>query len=460
MNNKNVQSFGGDSARLFPVSSPSERIQTSVFLSVLVAVPELAKQLLEAIGVRTGSRSSVETFTEGGFKGKSPIKDKPDGLIVVTKKKNVVWRALLEVKTGNTKLDAEQIERYLQIAKTQNLNAVITISNQLVARPNQNPVVIQKKNSQSVGLFHWSWKFIQTEAKLLANREVLAKRSCEAFILSEYIWFLNNKVGISGIDSMPRQSWKKLIQAAGKGVMRKDSQEIQEVVTTWYSEVRDLQLQLCQSLNLPPDKVKIKMSNLHISDPKKRLESGCRQLVENNKLEAEFKIDNAASDLKVIVDIATKKIIVSMELDAPGDGPTGYSRVKWLLKQFEKIKNKGIRTDKLFVLIYFKNRQKCEQRELKKLMSHTIDIKDFNKLPLPRMFEIYSESSYNDQIKFSNPKEFIKILEISVHRFYNNIGCNLSKWTPPAPKPNELLVEELFNSTDEVDTKSNATVEN
>ena len=226
-----------------------------------------------------------------------------------------------------------------------------------------------------------------------------------------------------------------------------------DVVSTWYSEVRDLQLQLCQSLSLPPDKVKTTV----IIDPKKRLESGCRLLVEKNKLEAKFNIDNAASDLKVIVDIATKEIIVSMELDAPGDGPTGYSRVKWLLKQFEKIENKGIRTNKLSVLIYFKNRQKCEQHELKKLMSHTTDIKDFNKLPLPRMFEIYSV--YNDQKKFSNPKELIRMLEIFVHGFYNNIGCNLSKWIPQAPKPSELLVEELFTSTDEVDSKSNATVE-
>ena len=432
MNNKDEQSFNANPARLFPMTSPNEQSQTSVLLAVLEAVPELAKQLLEAIGQKTGKRPSIKTFTEVRFKGRSATTDQPDGLIVVAKSKNNEWRALLEVKIKNTPLDARQIERYLQTAKTEKFDALITVSNQLVARPDHNPVEVQKKYLRSVELFHWSWKFIQTEAKLLQNREVFDKRSCEAYILEQFIDFLNNKsVGLSGIDSMPRQSWRKLINTAmGQGVIRKDSQEVHDVVSTWYSEVRDLQLQLCQSLHLPPDKVKVKMSNVHISDPKERLYYGCGQLVENNKLEAEFKIDNAASDLKVIVNIATKAIVISMVLDAPRDKTTGYSRVMWLLKQFKK---EDIRTDKLSVIIYFKNRPQGEEYPLKKLMSQTTDLRDFNKLPLPREFEIFFV--YNDQKKFSNPKEFIRMLEISVHGFYNDVGRHLKKWTPPAPAP-------------------------
>ena len=450
MTDKDEYPFNGNPAKLFPMTSPNEQCQTSVLLAVLVAVPELAKQLLETIGQKTGKQPSIKTFTEIRFKKRELKKDQPDGLIVVTKRKNSEWRALLEVKTKIKKLDAGQIERYLQTAKTEKMDALITISNQLVARPDHNPVEVRKKHG--LKLFHWSWKFIQTEAKLLQNREVFDKRSCEAYILDEFIKFLNNKsVGISGIDGMPKQSWKKLLDTAvGQGVIRKDSPEVHDVVSTWYSEVRDLQLQLCQNLRLPTDKVNIKMSKKHISDPKERLKYGCQHLLNTNELEAEFKIDNAASGLKVIVNINKKAIIVSMVLDAPRDKTTGYSRVRWLLKQFEKMEQsnkKGtsvIRIDKLSVVIYFENRPQGKLYELKKLIGQT-DIKDFNKSPLPRKFEIFYV--YNDQGKFSNSKEFIVMLEKSVHGFYNGVGCHLSKWTQPAPKPSELLVEDKSSAT-------------
>ena len=431
MTDKNDYPFNGEEARLFPVASPTrkEQRQTSVLLAVLVAIPELAKQLLEAIGEKTGSRSSIKTFTEVGFKGKNATKDKPDGLIVVAKSKSNIWRALLEVKIGDSELDAGQIERYIQIARTQKLDAVITVSNQLVARPDNNPVKVKKRSSK-VDLFHWSWKFIQTEAILLQIRDVFDKRPCEAYILEEFIRFLDDKsVGISGIVGMPRQSWSKLIKTAtDRGVIRKDSPELQDVVSTWYSEVRDLQLQLCQSLSLPPDKVKVAMASVHISDPKKRLEYGCRHLVDTNELEAEFKIDNVASDLKVVVNIARKIIFISMSLDAPDDKKTGSGRVNWLLRQFKNVEG---HTGNLSVRIHFGNKSQ-EDYSLKKLINDNHSI-DFNDLPLPKKFDIISV--YSDQRKFSNNKEFIKVLEKSVHGFYDNIGRHLKNWTPPAPAP-------------------------
>lgn len=157
MINKNENLFNENPARLFPVvsSTRKEQWQTSVLLAVLVAIPELAKQLLESIGEKTGKRPSIKTFTEVRLK-ESDIKDQPDGLIVIKKSKNIEWRALLEVKIKNSDLDAGQIERYLQIAKTQKLDAVITVSNQLAARPDHSPVEVQKKYLHSVGLFHWS----------------------------------------------------------------------------------------------------------------------------------------------------------------------------------------------------------------------------------------------------------------------------------------------------------------
>ncbi len=429
MTGKNERPFNGEEARLFLVAArKEEHRQASVLLAVLVAIPELAKQLLETIDQKTGLRFSIETFTEVGFKGKKATKDKPDGLIVVAKSKKNVWRALVEVKIGDNDLVAGQIERYVQIARTQKLDAVITVSNQLVARPDHNPAKIKRLGK--LGLFHWSWKFIQTEAKLLQIRGEVDENPCKAYILKEFIRFLEDEsVGVSGIDGMPRLPWSRLIKTAmARGVLRKDSPETQDVVSAWYSEVRDLQLQLCQSLSLPPDKVKVAIAPVHINDSKKRLESGCRHLVSTNELEAEFEIDNAASDLKVVVNIASNVIFVSMSLDAPGDKKTGSGRVNWLLRQLAK---KEIKAGKLSVRIYFGNKLQ-ESYPLKKLIGGSYAT-NFNDLPLPEKFDIFSVHS--DSKRFSDPKDFIKVLENSVHGFYEGVGCHLKKWEKPAPVP-------------------------
>jgi len=62
----------------------------------------------------------------------------PDGLIRVSRGSRH-WSALVEVKTGSNLLQAEQLENYLDIAREQGFDAVITISNEIPAVAGQHP---------------------------------------------------------------------------------------------------------------------------------------------------------------------------------------------------------------------------------------------------------------------------------------------------------------------------------
>lgn len=53
----------------------------------------------------------------------------PDGLIRVSRGSRV-WAALVEVKTGRNELQSEQLENYLEAARRNGLQALLTISNQ------------------------------------------------------------------------------------------------------------------------------------------------------------------------------------------------------------------------------------------------------------------------------------------------------------------------------------------
>ena len=82
----------GEIARLFPVIAETGKEQraTSIFLSVLSAVPPLSNAILSQLGVKIGSRTSVNTFTEVVFHSEERAgkTDRPDGLIeVVTGKR-------------------------------------------------------------------------------------------------------------------------------------------------------------------------------------------------------------------------------------------------------------------------------------------------------------------------------------------------------------------------------------
>src|SRR2546423_15163575 len=118
-------------ARLIPTSGingadEQERRATSALLAVMGAVKEFGRALTQPLGAPAGS---VQTFIEVPFK-LGDAKVFPDGLIRVARGQRE-WTALVEVKTGGNELQAEQLERYLDVAREQGFDALITISNQI-----------------------------------------------------------------------------------------------------------------------------------------------------------------------------------------------------------------------------------------------------------------------------------------------------------------------------------------
>ena len=156
----------GDVARLIPVIADNRKEQrvASVFLATLSAVPDFADALMKSISIRMGKRSIINSFTEVVFLQQSgAIKDRPDGLLEHRNGKST-WSALIEAKIGKAKIDTDQVQRYIQLARDNGTDSVITISNEFVSRPTHSPVSIPKNALRRVNLYHWSWKFIITGA--------------------------------------------------------------------------------------------------------------------------------------------------------------------------------------------------------------------------------------------------------------------------------------------------------
>ncbi len=108
------------------------------------------------------SRQSIDTFAEVRFKKADGKLDIPDGAIVC-ERGSKRWTCLVEVKTGTAALKDEQVGRYVEIAREQEFDGVLTISNQITHSASESPVSINGQKLRKTKLWHLSWWRILTE---------------------------------------------------------------------------------------------------------------------------------------------------------------------------------------------------------------------------------------------------------------------------------------------------------
>lgn len=417
----------GEPARLIPVVADTSREQrsASVLLAGLRSVFELREALLKSIGVRVGNRAKLEAWTEVAFAKDEQTKkgDRPDGLLVLhTGKKE--WRALIEAKIGNAELNADQIARYVQQAKQNKIDAVITISNQFAALPTHHPVSLPKNTIRGVELYHWSWMYIVTQATLLLDRDAV-KDEDQVFILREILrYFEHDSAGISTFDRMNRE-WKDVVSKVQSGApLAKTSDEVQNSVSCWHQEQRDVCLLMSRQIG---ENVTLKLSRSHRVDPVQRLKDDAEKLAKEKVMAFALDIPNAASDLEVVADLTKRTIACSMRLTAPADKKSTKARFNWLGRQLAKADPKGV-----MVKATRPGRAEETQAMLSDALADPSILNSPTSSVVANAFEVFYLVDLAG--RFAGNKVFIEQLEEAVPHFYEQVGQHLQAWTPPPPK--------------------------
>jgi len=178
---------GWHAARLIPAvgirgQDEQEKRATSSLLAVMHAVPEFGHALLGPLGAPKGR---ITTYAEVQVKDGAEKTHIPDGAIIVERGK-VAWRCLVEVKTGSVDLRSEQVNRYLDWARENRLDGVLTISNQITALPTDSPVPVDGRKLRTSRLYHLSWWRILTEA-IVQHRHRGVDDPDQAWLLGELI---------------------------------------------------------------------------------------------------------------------------------------------------------------------------------------------------------------------------------------------------------------------------------
>ncbi|WP_291917652.1 hypothetical protein [Limnohabitans sp.] len=416
----------GERARLFPVlaETSKEGRTLSILLACFETVDNFGKSLLSDLGVKVGAKTQIQTYTEVVLKKGGDKSVRPDGLIVV-KTGATTWTALVEAKVGNSDLNTEQLENYLEIAKLNGIDALITISNQFAPLPTHHPVQLSAAALKKAKVAHWSWMYLLTQATLQMGNDEVKDRE-QRVILNEMVRFLSHpSAGVKGFDQMPA-AWTNVtgtVQAGGAISVKSD--EAQEVIGAWYQETRDLSLILSRQLG---EDVNVKVSRAHVHDPELRMKDDLQTLASDNCLRAVFDVPNTAGVIDICADLRKRSVFSSMRVAAPTDRKSTKARLNWLVKQLQKSK-----PDDIHIRFIWPGRGQSTQHPLAVLRDRPEVAEEANKVV--SSFEVVFFRDIG--AKFAQRKNFITELEQTLADFYEQVGQHLKAWQPAAPRIKE-----------------------
>lgn len=322
---------GWQSARVFSVSgvgtaAEQEKRATSALLATMMAVKPFARALTAPLGAPAGA---LETYLEVPFDlGESRVY--PNGVLRVARA-GAVWTCLVEVKTGDGRLTRAQVENYLDVARAQGFDAVLTLSNEIPPVPGEHPVPVDGRKLRSkVALHHLSWAEVVAEARTtLAHRG--AGDALAAWLLHELVRYLDHpRSGVTDLDDAG-PAWVPVREAVTAGSLRAGDRQASVVALSWVRLVRVLALRLSAELGVAVVPV---LPRRLATDGAARVEAVAEHLVASGAMEATLRIPGAAGSLSVVADLRTGQVRTSAKVEAPQEGGS-QRRVGWLVRQLK-----------------------------------------------------------------------------------------------------------------------------
>lgn len=419
-------------ARLIPTSGingqdEAERRATSALLSVMGAVREFGQAMVRPLGAPGGQ---LTTYIEVPFK----LDDRgcqPDGVLQASRGGRT-WTCLVEVKTGASDLERTQIETYLDVAREQGFDAVLTISNQLAPAPDVHPVDVDKRKLRKVALHHMSWAEVLTVAVQQRVHRGISDPD-QAWILGELIRYLEHpRSGALDFSDMGA-AWVAVREAVAAGTLRANDKTLPDVVSRWEQLLRFAALRLGRELGAD---VQVVVSRREAAEPQLRFAAQAQSLVATGTLTGTLRIPDAVAPIDVVADLRAGRVTVSVDIDAPREGRAA-TRVNWLTRQLKDAPD-GIRIDA------FTLGARNSTSELLRVVRDDPSVLVGDPKKEFRVFRVAATSPLGTK-RGTGRGGFIDSVLAAVDGFYGAIVQHVRPWAakaPQLPKPGKTAVEE------------------
>ena len=412
-------------ARLFPVSGiggadEQERRAASALLAVVQSVREFGRAITVQMGAPVGRLTAyIEVPFNDGDK-----KLRPDGLLQIISGQRT-WTALVEVKTGRHELISGQIEDYLDVARKHKFDALLTISNQVVAIPGVHPVSLPRAKTQSVRLYHLSWSQIRTEALMEQSNKSVSDPD-QAWILAEFIRYLEHpRSGALDFDDMG-PSWVHVRDHARTGTLHPHDKGAAEVAYRFGGLISFAAMQLTRDLGTI---VRPMVAQAQLRDPARYLQEAVSTLTETGRLHGALRVPAAAAPIKITADLRASLIRCSVTVPAPREGRPA-TRVNWLVRQ--------LKTAPAHLCIEASTawqRGRGPARTITQARSDPKSLLDETGHEL-RSFTL-SLSSNAGPARGQGHGSFVNSVLTAVENFYTDVVQHIKPWNPAPPKVRE-----------------------
>lgn len=429
-------------ARLIPTSGingadEQERRATSALLAVMTSVREFGRGLLQPLGAPAGT---LTTYIEVPFiLGEKRIY--PDGLIRVVRGQRS-WTALVEVKTGTNDLETEQLENYLDVARENGFDALITISNQIPALAGQHPTPVDRRKLKRVALHHFSWTQVLAEAVMQKEHRGVADQD-QAWILGELIRYLEHpRSGALQFDDMG-PAWVTVREAITAGTLRPKDKGLQDVVSRFDAMLRFASLQLGRRLGT---EVAPALSRRELSEPAVRTQALIDSMVSTGTMQGAIRIPDTVGLLVVTVDLRANRVACHVDIDAPREGrPT--TRVNWLVRQLRNA------PDTVRVEAFTAHQRGPGQADLLRVVREDPTVLAGDAQRELRSFRVAVTSPTGSK-RGRGRGTFIDSVLDTLDGFYGEVMQHLKAWSATPPRLREPLVEPLVETETALDSNA------
>ena len=317
--------------RLFPSvhirgEEEAELRAAASLLSVIRAVSEFGRTFVGLAGGIASKTSRFSCYTEVPLKlrvsGKKPKELRPDGVIVATRGKTQ-WIAFVEIKVGKTDLEQDQLENYLLLAKQERVDALITVSHQAAQADDSPPVEIRGR--RRFPMVHFSWERLLSEAQHLSEQKAISDPD-QKWTLDEWIRYVNDDA--SGIVSPPELGprWSEVLKAARANTLEQSQEFLQDVARHWVGYLRKAAFKLRADLGVD---VEVHMTRAERRDTSIQAENSVN--AQEGTLSGTLRIQDAAGDIRLEVDLRSRVVRYTMSVAAPTEG-LQKTRIRWVAK--------------------------------------------------------------------------------------------------------------------------------
>lgn len=317
----------------------------------------------------------------------------------------------------------------MDVARKHRFDALLTISNQVVAVPGVHPVKLPKTRAQAAKLCHLSWSQIRTEALIQqANRSV--SDPDQAWILAEFIRYLeHHRSGAIDFDDMG-PSWVQVRDRARAGTLHPHDRAAADVADKFGGLVSFTALQLSRDLGTG---VRPMVPQSQLRDPAKYLQEAASEFASTGLLQGAVRVPGAVGPIKITADLRSSLIHCAVTVPAPKEGrPT--TRVNWLVRQLKTAPDQlCIQPSAAWQRGRGQTRTLAEARK---------DPKSLIEDPAHELRSFTVSLSCNaGPARGQGRGSFVDSVLSAVDKFYSEIVQHIKPWTPAPPKIRETDAE-------------------